>query len=293
MRHVSLLVLFLLGLSAKSQNVHFYKCDSLLDCYYETKNYDDLIRNWTEIKPDSIPCLAHRGILSIMIDNGDEEFTCKTICHLIRKYGFDVRRHMNIYHVKDFAFDQTIADSLWQVWHGLQGNETLENNRAIKIFMEKEETLYQHHITIQEVSGREAFQRSLDSLFEDLMATCLRQGYLPNMELNGCEIDVSLHLFHMLAVSDTRLEKWCRIYPYIRAAFKKGMISNSYCFMYDRVSYEWKQCQNFGTLDERVPFCSCLCGEDVKPLKQEYLIESAYSFIQLNKQWLSTFDEMK
>lgn len=293
MRYVSLLVTLLLCLSAKSQNIYFYRCDSLLDVYYEAKDYEGLIQDWRQIPPDAIPCLAQTGILPILIDNGDEMFSRQTIYHLICEYGFDVTVALDIYRVKDAWIDGAIADSLFQVWLERQGRERLENNQAVKSLRERERVIYQSYMKSDSVYRAEkydAFQRSIDSVFEDLMAICVRQGFLPNMEVNGYGNDVSLSLFHILSVSDTRADKWCRVYPYIRSAFEKGLISNSYCFMYDRISYEWQRCQNFGTLDDKVPFCECMCGEEMSSLKEAYLIPWAYSFIQRNKQWLSVFD---
>lgn len=293
MRQVCFFIVFVFCLSAKSQNTCFYQCDSLLDVYYETKNYEGLIQDWRQIPSDSMPCLAHEEILHIMIDHDDEMFSRQTMYHLIRKYGFDFKKFSDIYHVKDTWIDGAVADSLFQAWYGRQGQERLENNQAVKSLREREKATYRSYMkndSVYRAEKYDIFQSSIDSVFEDLMAICVRQGFLPNMEANGHGSDVSLPLFHILSVSDRQADKWCRIYPYIRAAFEKGMISNSYGFMYDRISYEGQRCQNFGTLDDKVPFCDCMCGEDVTSLKAAYLIPLAYSFIQRNKQWLSMFD---
>lgn len=263
-----------------------------MDVYYETKDYGGLIQDWRQIPSDSMPCLAHTGILPIMIDRGDEMLSRQTIYHLICEYGFDVKVATDIYRVKDTWIDGAIADSLFQAWYGRQGRERLENNQAVKSLREREKATYQSYMKSDSGYRAEKYdtlQSCIDSVFEDLMAICVQQGFLPNMEANGYGNDVSLPLFHILSVSDTWADKWCRIYPYIRAAFEKGMISNSYCFMYDRISYQWQRCQNFGTLGDKVSLCGCMCGEDMTLLKAAYLIPQAYGFIQRNKQWLSVF----
>lgn len=294
MRHVCLFIVFVFCLSAKSQNTCFYQCDSLLDVYYETKDYERLLHDWRQIPSDSIPCLAHADILHIMIDHDDEMFSRQTIYHLIRKYGFDFKKFSDVYRIKDTWVDGAVADSLFQAWYAVQPDEVKRYNSACQSFLAKEKRIYQGYMR-QDLREREeryaSFALSLDSLFEDLMTICVGQGFLPNMEANGHGNDVSLALSHILSVSRTETEeRWCRVYPYVDAAFGKGMISNSCCFVYDRISYEQQRCQNFGTLDDKVPFCDCMCGEDVDALKAAYLIPLAYSFIQRNKYWLSIVD---
>lgn len=293
--HHLLFIFLLSAFPIEAQHTFFYRCDSLVDVYYATQNYEQLVLDWDELPPDSIACLDHTRILGIMIDKNDTLRARRTIDLLIRKYGFDVKTYLSLTNI-DFCFDNARADSLYQVWYKAQGEERLEANRMVKAFRDGEYFIYQTYMKsdkFQRIEKHEEFLTNLDSLFEDLMTICEQQGFLPNMETNGYGNDVSLPLMHILAVSNAWAEKWCRIYPYIHTAFKKGLISNSYFFIYDRETYTRQQCQCFGTFDERVPFCESLCGEDeesLKMLRKTYLIDQAYSNLQRNKYWLTAIE---
>ena len=297
MKSHHLLFIFLLSaVPLKAQNTLFYQCDSLLDAYYETRNYETLIRDWTALPTDSIPGLEHVGILGIMLDRNDTLRARQTIDFLTHKYGFDGRRYLSLHNIRHFRFDSARTDSLYQVWHKAQGAERHEINRAVQAFRDWEYIVYQTYMKSdrsQRIEKQEEFLRGLDSLFENLMTLCERQGLLPNTETNGYGNDVSLQLMHILAVANAWEEKWCRIYPYIHTAFKEGLISNSYFFIYDRETYTRRQCQGFGTFDDRVPFCESMCGEDaaaLKALRKTYLIDQADSYLQRNAYWLSAIE---
>ncbi len=231
-----------------------------------------------------------------MLDRYDTLHARQTMDHLTRKYGFDVKTYLSLLHIRHSCFDSARTDSLYQVWHKAQGAERHEINRAVQAFREREYIVYQTYMKSdrsQKIEKQEEFLSDLDSLFEHLMTLCERQGFLPNTETNGYGNDVSLQLMHILAEANAWEEKWCRIHPYIHTAFQKGKISNSYFFIYDREAYTRRQCQCFGTFDDRVPFCESMCGEDaaaLKALRKTYLIEQADSFLQRNAYWLSAIE---
>lgn len=211
MKPLHLLFIFLLSVfSLEAQHTFFYRCDSLVDVYYETKNYEQLVLDWDKLPPDSISCLNHTGILGIMIDKSDTLRARRTIDLLIRKYGFDVKTYLSLTNIRHFSFDNARADSLYRVWHEVQGDERLETNRAVKAFRDGEYFIYQTYMKSdksQRIEKHEEFLIQLDSLFENLLAICERQGFLPNMETNGYGNDVSLPLMHILAVSTAWAEK--------------------------------------------------------------------------------------